>query len=195
MMNLTGAILAGGKGRRLKGNKAFLKLNGSWVLEMQVRELKKICNEILIVGNLEIAKPKICGVKYIDDLVYGLGPVGGIYSALKEAQNDKVFVTGCDMPYINSNLIRILLANLENYDLVVPIYNKLIEPLYAIFTKGCLTFIETSLKEKNLTIRGIIEKAKSRYIIFDEIGHKYNFKKVFLNINTKGDLRRASRYA
>ncbi len=195
MICLSGAILAGGKSRRLKENKALLKINGSWVIEMQVRELRKVCNEILIVGNSEIEKPFISGVRYINDLVNGLGPVGGIYSALKVAKNEKVFITACDMPYLDYNLIKLLLTNLEDYDVIVPAYNNLIEPLYTVFTKNCLPLIETNLKEKNLTIRSIIEKANSRYFNFDEIEQKFDLKKIFSNINTKKDYKEVLGYA
>ena len=83
-------ILAGGKSSRMGKDKCSIDLGGLTLLS----HVKKV---ILSVG----FDPYIL----VDDLQPGLGPIGGVATALKKSDNCSVLFFGCDMPFLSSELL------------------------------------------------------------------------------------------
>ena len=74
------------------------------------------------------------GLSVIVDIYDDIGPMGGMYSSLKNCKEDYLFITACDMPFINKALINKLQANMKNnIDVVLFSKNKLLYPLGAIY--------------------------------------------------------------
>src|SRR5690349_13843512 len=103
------AILAGGRASRFGGrDKGALLVDGRPILDRQIAELAAVVglDRVLVVG----VAPR-AGVRVVDDLVPGLGPLGGIHTALtlatepKDAAADAVFVAACDMPFVTAPLV------------------------------------------------------------------------------------------
>ena len=78
---ITGIILAGGKSSRFGSNKALAKFNGTPLIERAAGVLGRIFKNLMIITNspLEYSYLKI---PLYQDIVKGLGPVGGIYTGL-----------------------------------------------------------------------------------------------------------------
>ncbi len=57
----------------------------------------------------DFAKPKIVR----EDLIKGLGPLGGIYTALKSTQKDWNIIASCDMPFLTTATLGKLLDQLK----------------------------------------------------------------------------------
>ena len=88
-------ILAGGQSRRMGGNKAQLRL-GRRTLLGHARALAAA-----------LGLPCRVGAK---DRQPGLGPLGGIETALRRARAGRVLFLGCDMPFLQPDLVERLLA-------------------------------------------------------------------------------------
>ncbi|MFH0867901.1 MAG: molybdenum cofactor guanylyltransferase [Candidatus Woesearchaeota archaeon] len=183
-------LLAGGKNTRINTDKAFLELNGKTIIENTINSLKNIFEEIIIVAN-NVEDYKFLGYKVIPDLVKDKGPLGGIYTGLKASKDDCNFILGCDMPFVNADLVKYMLG-FDEFDTVIPKINDNVEPLHALYSKNILPIIENQIKNNKLKIREMIEKIeKIKYIEREEI-EKFDKKNIcFFNINNEDDLEKA----
>lgn len=138
----------GGKNSRMGGSiKGFLKINDVTFLEKIISGLEDFSNVYLSVNkkfsSQEIKAFEDMGLTVIVDMYDDIGPMGGMYSSLKNCKEDYLFITACDMPYINKDLINELKANVkENTDVVLFSKNKLLYPLGAIYSKSLIPFME-----------------------------------------------------
>ena len=190
-MKLSAAILTGGESSRMGGNnKAFAKVGDNTVFDRQYEILSAIFEQIIICG-----KNADYGVNLpiFPDLEDGNGPVSGIYSALANSNSDYVFISSCDMPFINVKLIRELIKIIENsnYDIVIPRHSQGIEPLHAFYSTRLASLFKKQLNEKEFRIRKNFENLNIHYF---DVNLRYNPDVVFMNINTQEDLKKANDY-
>ena len=89
-------ILAGGKSSRMKTNKAFLDIKGNTLIESIANQLLTF-DEVVIVGKKEVYQ--YLPYRVIEDIEIGKGPLAGIHTALKDAE-DKCFICTCDSPIL-----------------------------------------------------------------------------------------------
>lgn len=182
-------ILAGGKASRFGSDKAFIKLRGTTLIKRQLRVLKSIFKKIIIVTN----KPKdykFKGVKVVKDIISGGGPLSGIHSGLVASDSFCNFVVACDMPFLNPVLIRYMIDNKNDYDIIFPKIKGKAHPLFGIYTKDCIPVIEEALSQNKLKVLSIFPKLKSCFISRQEV-EKFDKDLLSLsNINTKSDLLR-----
>lgn len=112
---ITGAVLAGGEGRRMGGaDKGLVPLAGrplvAWVLEA----LRPQVGGLLINANRSLDAYRAFGVPVIRDRVDGFpGPLAGIQAALAAAESDYVLAVPCDTPRLPPDLAVRLARRLE----------------------------------------------------------------------------------
>lgn len=190
-MKITAAILTGGESSRMGGiNKALAKVGGVSVFERQHFVLSKIFEQIIICGKNEDYGAKL---PIFPDLENGNGPVSGIYSALANSNSDYVFISSCDMPFINSDLITEMMEIVKNnnYDIVIPKHLQGIEPLHAFYSTRLTDLFKNQLDEKEYRIRKNFENLNIHYF---DVNLRYNPDVVFMNINNLEDLKKANDY-
>jgi molybdopterin-guanine dinucleotide biosynthesis protein A len=129
--------------------------------------------------------------KVIVDFYPGKGALGGIYTGLVNSNTVYSLVVGCDMPFLNRNLLRYLVSLAPNFDVVVPRTDGMLQPLHAVYSKSCLHPIERLLHEGSLGILQLFNLVKTRYVDKDEIAKFDPEHLSFFNINTQGDLEKA----
>jgi molybdopterin-guanine dinucleotide biosynthesis protein A len=186
---MTAIILAGGKASRMSGqDKAFLEIDNEPIINAQLRALKKLFKEIIIVTNLPEKYGVVKDIKVVTDIIPNQGPLGGIYSGLMASNSFYNFVLACDMPYIDTGFIEYMYKKSSGYDAVVPMFNKRYEPLYSLYSKNCLQFIEQLLDKKIFRINKLFSEIKVKKITRDEVGQFALGAKIFTNINTREDL-------
>ena len=190
--NITCAVLAGGKSRRLDGkNKAFIEVGCKNNLEKLILLSDKLFAETLVISNLRDPYKKYTNIKVFPDIVKDIGPLGGIHSALNASSADAVFFFPCDMPFINQELVIKEIEEFKNNecDIIIPRINDLIEPLHSIYSVSVLKKLNAHLQNlKNYSIRNFYEKVKVHY--WDLEDNEEN-RRSFVNINTHHDLKKA----
>ncbi|MGB6371622.1 MAG: molybdenum cofactor guanylyltransferase [Atribacterota bacterium] len=190
-LRLTAIILAGGKSSRIgvDKNKAMLKLNGKYLLDIVISKLKRITRDIIIVGPPE----KYPSYKQVvPDLFNQKGLLVGLYSGLKASASRYNLVVGCDMPFLNVELLQYMGDKIDSNDIIIPRYAKsYVEPLCAIYNKDCLEVIKKNIGAGILSIRRIFPYLKVRYIEEEEIKRVDPDFNSFFNINYKEDFIRA----
>lgn len=190
----TAAILCGGKSSRMGFDKCSIKVNKKYLIEVIAEKLEEVFDEIILLSN---DKNKFQNLKYevCEDIIPGLGPMGAIYSALKYAKSEHVFITACDMPVVNIRLIKHMmeLIQLKNVDGVVCRKSNYIEPLYAFYSKSMIDTIERQIERKNFRLIEIINHSKIYCLEEDKVREYSNNLEVFTNLNYKDDLAKLNK--
>ena len=89
---ILGVVLAGGKSQRFGQDKSQVKLNGKILIDYILSEIIDEFKEILIVTNQSISFMSSKKITVIEDFKKGLGPLGGVLSAMKWIKdNNKKF--------------------------------------------------------------------------------------------------------
>lgn len=189
---MTAVILAGGQSRRMKTDKAFVKVGGRRLIERVLTAITPLFTEILINSNMPEFYTEL-GLPIIPDIFPGKGALGGIYTGIVHAKTDYVFCVACDMPFLNQELIRYMQAQVNGYDALVPKAPDGMHPLHAIYSKRCQGIVEELLRKGRLKISNVFALVRSRYITKHQIQQFDPEFESFLNINTLEDLTRARR--
>jgi molybdopterin-guanine dinucleotide biosynthesis protein A len=187
--HITGVILAGGLSKRYGQNKAFLELDGIRLIDRVTAAMRNIFRQVILITN-EKERYEYLGLPTIEDLIKGLGPIGGIYTGLMTISGQAGFFVACDMPFINRPLVRYMVDIKDNYAAVVPTGAGGIEPLHAIYSQSCLGPIKELIDAQRLQVRLFYEQVSVRYVTQDEIRRFVSPQRALLNINTPDEFVR-----
>jgi molybdopterin-guanine dinucleotide biosynthesis protein A len=135
------------------------------------------------------------GVKIVTDIYPDKGPLGGIYTGLVTSDTRYNLVVACDMPFLSQPLLGYMVQLSANFDLVIPRWNGLVEPLHAVYSKDCLAAMESTLKQGILSVTKLLSLVRVRYVEAEEI-ERFDPKHLsFFNVNTEADLAMAKEIA
>lgn len=186
-MDIGVLILMGGRNSRMGGNvKGFLKIDDVTFLEKIIKDLEGFSNIYISINKnfsyKEIKELERMGLKVIVDEYDDIGPIGGIYSSLKNCKEEYLFITACDMPRINKYLIDELKAHIEdNIDAVLFSKNKLIYPLGAIYSKKLIPYIEDLILQGDYKLLNLIKNSNFTELPLEDTNLS---DEIFININT-----------
>jgi molybdopterin-guanine dinucleotide biosynthesis protein A len=186
-----GIILCGGKSSRMGKDKASLSFLGRPLIKIVIDSLKTLFSKIIVVTNDTINYQKY-NLPIIKDILPQKGPLGGIYTGLLYSKSKYNFVVACDMPFINLNLIRYLFRHKDDCDLIIP-YFKVYQPLYAIYSKNCISAIEESIFSNNLEVKNLINMVKVKVIDEKQVCRFDKKGLCFTNINTPQEFEEAKK--
>ncbi len=187
-------VLAGGKGKRLGTDKAFLRIGGQVLIEGIVEKMAQIGDEVIVVTNSPQRYSHL-EARLVGDVYPGKGALGGIYSGLRAARSDYSLVVACDMPFLDLRLLRYMILLSPGQDVVIPRIEGLTEPLHAIYSRRCLQPIERVLASGGRRIIGFFPEVRVRYVEEQEINLFDPRHLSFFNINTPADLEKARNLA
>ena len=187
-------ILAGGKGRRFGRDKAWVELGGQSLLQRAVSNLEFVSDEIIVVKAQQQKLPLISArvkLRVVTDAVSGKGPLAGIYTGLANSAFLYNLVVACDMPFISQALVKYMIKAVPGYDVTIPRLGEWLEPLQAVYSRGCIAEIKKLLAADELKIDRLFGRVGTRYIESAEIERFDPQHLSFLNINTPDDLVKA----
>ena len=181
---LSAAILAGGRATRFDGrDKCALIVDGRSILERQIAELSQLTGDILLVGGRTSHEH----VRTVPDLAPGCGPLGGLYTALREARGDATVVVACDMPYLCAPLLMHLSALTREADAVVPQTERGYHPLCAAYTRACVEPIARRLADGRLKVIDLFSDVRLRVVMPEELGEFGDPDRLLANVNTPSE--------
>lgn len=189
-MRIKPVILVGGKGIRFGEDKIFLTLKGISVLNRTYIVLRKIFNEEpLFIGRKALSFP----YSTVPDEIEDIGPMGGLFTALKHADTDFIFLTACDMPFINEKILHYMKISLrEDTDIYIPCYNDgMIEPLFAFYHKQIFPFVEKQIEKRDYRLRTLLKSTHVQILNEREIESIDPELLTFFNINTRNEFDKA----
>src|SRR4030042_2418650 len=182
-------ILAGGENKRIPVKKAFLKLNGKAIGESTIAVLREVfCRVIVSTDSPESYFP--FGVLLSGDLVEHRGPMTGIFSTLTRPDVEEIFVTACDMPFINAILVKHMVDRWENgRDALIPVFNEKPQPLLGIYSKRIVEKMEESIRAGRRSLRDLLIGSNVLLIEEEEVRSIDKEGRSFVNINTMEDFQ------
>lgn len=99
---LYGLVLAGGKSTRMQTDKGYINYHGKTQRQYMFELLSPICDEVFISGKSKDES------NIIEDTFIGLGPYGGILSAMQKNPNAAWLTVACDLPYLSAQTLNYL---------------------------------------------------------------------------------------
>lgn len=185
----TAAILCGGKSSRMGFDKCRLKIGDKYLIEIIGEQLEEVFEEVILISN-DLNKFKDIKYRVVKDIIPDSGPMGGIYSALKYASSNNVFITACDMPVINAEFIRYMMEiiNSKNVEGAVSIKGEYIEPLGAFYSKGMIGRFEDHIIRGSFKLLSVINESSMYYIKESEVKDFSSDMNIFTNLNYRADL-------
>ena len=160
-MSFTAVVLMGGKSSRMGTNKAFLQ-RGS-------QNMKDFTQQQLLIAGADnvlfsTAQDDNSNSQTIHDQFLDLGPLGGIYSVLKQTLHDNpngcYLFTPVDLPFLNANALSQIVDTGIQHKCMCHV-DKHPLPLFLHASVELLNVLEsTLLAKKDLSIRGFIQQFK-----------------------------------
>ncbi len=181
-----GVVLAGGRSLRFGGPKVLAPLGGAPMASWGVRALRAAGLGVGVVSNDEGVEAAL-GVPVRPDLETGLGPIGGLWTALQWAEergDDGVLLLGCDMPLVSDALLRTVLGWSDDAPAVVPESSDGLEPLCALYRLACAPAVEHRLQSEDRSLHGLARAIGAAFITEDALAKVADPRVVFLNVNT-----------
>jgi len=143
-------ILAGGESKRFGSDKCCFEFNNKKFLE---RIIENFDNPVVVTNKKRNIKR---GIEVIDD--ERKGPVNAVKLALPFIKREKVFLTGCDFPFITRKLAEFICNKGAEISIVE---EEELQPLLACYSTSLLR----EKIEKVKTLYDLINHARSVYFI------------------------------
>ncbi len=177
----TAIIMAGGKSRRMGSDKVRLKIDGLPLVERLYQMLYPFFDEVLISG--QSGDVSVRGLREVEDIQPGLGPLMGIYSALLASRTRVNFVMACDIPEISSDVLWELLSNSGEHQIILSsVKAGFAEPLLGVYNRDVYPVIKTMLNKGERKISSVFPHCKTKIVEF--LNNQW-----YHNLNTPHDFK------
>ncbi|WP_223034216.1 molybdenum cofactor guanylyltransferase [Hanstruepera marina] len=181
--NITGILLAGGKSSRMGTDKGMINFNGKTFVQHIIDAMQPLVSDVFIVSdNKEYDK---LGYLRVDDSIKNSGPLAGLYAGLKYTKTDYNLVLSCDIPLIDTEILKVLTrSDYTNYDVVQIQSGEKTMPLIALYHKRCANKCLELIQNDERRLRKAVNQLHTKSIVID-----FLWKERIKNINTKEDLK------
>lgn len=190
-LRVTGVIQAGGRSTRMGGApKALLELGGKRIIERVVDAVGAVLDDLLVVTNTP-ERYAFLGLPMVPDAFPDGGALGGIYTGLRAAGGDAAFTVACDMPFVHSAIVRMVVERAGEGDVVIPRTGAQLETMHAVYGKRCLAPMEARLRAGQLKIVGFFGDVRVVELDAAGVAQHRDPDVAFMNVNTPEELARA----
>lgn len=183
---ITGVILAGGKSTRMGRNKSLLDVGGISLIEKTYQIMASLFPDVVLITNTP-EEYDFLNCRCQPDIYLGIGSIAGLHAALSTCDTDRIFVVPCDMPFLCPSLIKLLCKKGKIYDAVVPISQKGIEPLHALYHRRCLQQMEQAISEGDKKIQNFLQQISTCFLSVSDYQHIPDAEQSFQNLNLPAD--------
>ncbi len=131
-------------------------------------------------------------VIWAEDSVANQGPMEGIHQGLKTLEQNfpqcqHAFVTSCDVPAFNGDLIWALLKAIGDHDAVTPIDGKRVYGMTAVYRCGVWAAAAKNVAQKQLRVSMLAESVNATSVNINDLKTVDPQLNSFENINTPDD--------
>ncbi len=185
-------ILAGGQSKRLGGvNKAYFQVGKRRMLDRILEVLRPLFDEIILVTS-DPGSYLEWDLLIVSDHFDQRSSLTGIHAGLFAASHPHALVAACDMPFIQPELVQMLLKAIEpKWDVIIPQTAGGLEPLLAVYSQRCLKPIQHQLTGGRYRIQGFFQQVRIKTIQENQLRRADPELASFFNINSADDLTRA----
>ena len=180
-MEITGVILAGGRGSRMGGvDKGWVVVRGRPMIEHVAERLQPQVGALLINANRNTGRYAVLGFPVVPDLFEGyLGPLAGMASGMQAATTAYVVTAPCDSPLIGPDLVARLAAALrrEAADIAVAHDGERSHPVFLLLRRDLAGDLAIYLESGGRKIDRWFARHRVAYADF------HDTPEAFLNVN------------
>jgi molybdenum cofactor guanylyltransferase len=191
--NILGVVLAGGKSQRFGEDKCQVKLGDRLLIDYILSEIIDEFKEVLLISNNRIKFKKSNKILLIRDFKKGLGPLGGILTAMKWVkENNKnykwISTFPADTPFFKKQILKDFLENIKNDEgkLFFISSNDTRHNIFGLWSIDLLDRLEEDLNKGERKVEIWANKVGVK-----SINMQFENKDPFFNINTKEEMAKA----
>jgi molybdopterin-guanine dinucleotide biosynthesis protein A len=189
---LGGIILAGGRSRRMGSDKAVLDFCGTRMIDRVTQTLGAVADPVVVVARASGDVGELPATVVEDERPYE-GPLCALVAGLRTTGTERNIVVACDMPFLNSTLLKRLGDLLDvDIDAVVPIASGFPQPLHAAYGDCAIEPLLTAIASGERSLKGALERLRVRWVPEIEWKPLDADGRSFLNVNTPEALRAAT---
>jgi molybdopterin-guanine dinucleotide biosynthesis protein A len=191
--DVIGAVLAGGPGRRVGGDKPSLDVGDQTLVRHAVDALRLANLDAVLVLRPDQPVPLTSHVvAIIRDEVEDAGPLGGLQALLSWLPTEWALVVACDQPFLSPALLHELLAKTQlDADIICGQSGNALEPFPGLYRRSGLPAIEELLARGVRSLQDLLAVARVEALPFERVRRWDPELLSYLNVNTPDDLARA----
>ncbi|MCA3188036.1 MULTISPECIES: molybdenum cofactor guanylyltransferase MobA [unclassified Cupriavidus] len=189
--DITGLILAGGRGSRMGGtDKGLQPFRGSPMVQHTLQRLAPQAGTLLINANRNLDRYAAFGVPVIaDTLADFAGPLAGMLAGLTQCQTPWLITAPCDTPFMPADLVARLARGIEDEhaDIAVPVTvdadgRRRLQPVFCLMPVTAAASLRAYVEAGDRKIEKWVTGQRLAQVVFDDA-------QAFANINTLDELR------
>jgi molybdopterin-guanine dinucleotide biosynthesis protein A len=186
-----GAILAGGRSRRLGLDKARVRIGGVPLVERVAAALSRVVEEVVVIGKAG-DEPPLAGRAFVADEHPERCALAGVVEALRYAGDRRVLVAACDHPFLSPGVLRLLPRGRTPADARVPEVEGRLARLVALYAAAaCEPVLARNLETGRLALARAVGDLSVDVIREPQIRERDPELLSFVNVNDEASLRRA----
>ena len=194
--NILAVVLAGGKSKRFGRDKSQVKLGNKILIDYILSEIIDLYKDILIVTNEPIKFLNSDKISLTSDIKKGLGPLGGVFSAMRWAKDNRknykwISTFPIDTPFFKKeHLIKFnKKINLDKSNLFFMKSKNTRHNIFGLWSLELFEKLELALNKGDRKVELWANEIGVKTIDFE---HENN-NDPFFNINTEEDLENAKK--
>ena len=194
--NILAVVLAGGRSKRFGRDKSQVKLGDKILIDYILTEIIDLYKDILIVTNEPIKFLNSDKISITSDIKKGLGPLGGVFSAMRWAKDNRknykwISTFPIDTPFFKKeHLIKFYKKiNLDKSNLFFMKSKNTRHNIFGLWSLELFEKLELALNKGDRKVELWANEIGVKTIDFE---HENN-NDPFFNINTEEDLENAKK--
>lgn len=198
VVNTGGVVLCGGRSSRMGRPKANLPFGDEALLQRVVRVLRGVLHPIVVVAAADQKLPALdAGILIVRDDRPHRGPLNGLAAGLSalNGRTEAAFLTSCDVPFLDGDVIRRVLDRLGEADICLPEIGGYRHPLAAAYRVHLLPTVRELLAAGHLRLGQLTERAPTRILTEADFDDPDRVRRALQNVNTPADYDAALRDA
>lgn len=131
----------------------------TWLVDRPIAALREAFGaRVWVVGDCDAAVAAR-GDRHVGDRFPGIGPLGGIVTAMDAAGGDVVVLSG-DLPEVTAEVVRtlVLTASAHAGACVIATSDGRMEPLVAVYRAGLVGAMREAIARGEYAVRGVLER-------------------------------------
>lgn len=197
--NVAAFILAGGASSRMGRDKGLLEFGGVPLILRTAHLLMPVVASVTVVGSPN--RYAVFGLRAIADEVVreegtSQGPLAGIATALRTTSTPWNLILACDLPYLTIDWVNWLLSRAmdSSAQIVVPRTSQGLEPLAAVYHRGCAETIVAAIARGVRRVADAVADLRSEPVDASEWREFDPDGFVLKNMNTLEDYEAAKKW-
>lgn len=183
---ITGLILAGGRGSRMGGlDKGWVPFGGSALIRHVLERFSPQVASVLISANRNLERYRELGVEVVadDSARFGeyAGPLAGVLQAMRAARAPWLAVVPCDAPALPLDLVARLAGEVGDAAAAAACGGGRVQPLFCLLRCGLAERLDRALQSGMRRPSDFLESVGATAVQFES-------DREFANLNTQSDL-------